>query len=118
MVRTFRLGPTLATVYRMVMTKERKIKASAVPNDHHSMRPEVVEPLWAFHRRSRAAIRENPTMKMDGKVKETQWEDWQVAGWSRHGATCNRFDPSGFTFAHFEPNWTPNSLIGPVCTTN
>jgi hypothetical protein len=74
MVRTFRLGPTLPTVYRMVMTKERK-------------------------------------------VKETQWEDWQVTVWSRHGATCDRFDPCGFTFTHFEPNWTPNILIGPVCTT-
>jgi hypothetical protein len=99
------------------MIWNRKIKASAALIGYRSMRPEVVEPLWAFHRRSRAAIRKNAIMKMDGKVKETQWEDWQVKVWSRHGATCDRFDPCVFTFTHFEPNWTPYSLIGPVCTT-
>jgi hypothetical protein len=82
------------------------------------MRPEVVELLWAFHSRSRADIRKNAIMKMDGKVKETNVRDLQNHSGQSVGATCDRFDQCVFTFTHFEPNWTPNSLIGPVCTTN
>ena len=53
----------------------------------------------------------------DGKIKETHVRDFLIQLVEHVCVICDRFDQCVFTFTHFERNWTPKSLIGPVCTT-